>query len=83
MCTFILLTDPDTYAEGRLKLLSQQRVEKSVLENEIDSENTNELIKLRTEIAIQTENELRNVSDGLKNKMGGDGKLELSSLETV
>ncbi|XP_053407084.1 trichohyalin-like isoform X2 [Mercenaria mercenaria] len=68
--------DPITYADGRLKLLSQQRVERSNLENEVDTENTNELIKLRSEIAVQTEGELRGVADHLKMKISQDDNAE-------
>lgn len=69
------------YADGRLKLLSQQRVERATLESEIDSENMNELTNLRNEIAIQTENELRAIGDNFRTTLD-DSKLELAYFHT-
>lgn len=65
------------YAEGRLKFLSKQRDERNNLENELDSQHTEELTKLRSEISVQTENELRGVSDNLKLKLPTDGEMFL------
>ncbi|XP_052251546.1 trichohyalin-like isoform X1 [Dreissena polymorpha] len=72
--------DPVTYADGRLKLLSQQRVEKANLENEIDNENIEQLAKLRSEIATQTESDLRNVNTHLLEKLDGNDRAKVDQL---
>ncbi|XP_052773636.1 trichohyalin-like isoform X2 [Mya arenaria] len=72
--------DPLTYADGRLKLLSQQRVERNNLENEIDTSNTQELTKMRSEMCTQTEQELRHVADHLKEKLDPDHQSQLDQL---
>lgn len=48
-------------------------MERNNLDNEIDNENTDELLKLRSEIAVQTEAELREVSENLRMKTQQDG----------
>jgi hypothetical protein len=63
--------------------LSQQRVERANLENEIDTENTGELTKLRSEIAIQTEGELRGVAENLKTRINQDGEKTLKYFKIV
>lgn len=62
-----------TYVDGRLKLLSQQRVERAKLDNEIDTENMNELSTLRNSMAVQTEDELRIIGNNLRSSLDGDG----------
>ena len=61
------------YADGKLKLLSQQRGERSQLENQIDTEHTNELSKLRNEIQTQTEAELKGVESNIQTRLPQDG----------
>ena len=56
---FIEISDPVAYASGRLKLVSQQRQERSTLENEVDIEHTNELTKLSAPVLLNLFNELR------------------------
>lgn len=64
--------DPIVYAGKKLQLLSQQRVECSTLENEIDIENANELTQLRGKITTQTEADLRNVIGSMHAKIAND-----------
>jgi len=72
----IMFADPMAYADGRLKLVSQQRVERSDLENEIDTDNAQQLAKLRGEMATQTEEELRKVSSQLAVKIDSKNYVE-------
>ncbi|KAL3864064.1 hypothetical protein ACJMK2_005770 [Sinanodonta woodiana] len=71
--------DPLFYAEERLKILSQQRVEKNNIENELDEEHAQELMILRKEIETQTEDELKKAETRLREKLPNDEK----TLESV
>ena len=74
LCSLFLLLDPNAYADGRLKLLSQQRVERATLDSEMDTENLNQLSEIRKTIALQTETDLRAIGSNLRSSMTGDGK---------
>ena len=73
MTVHCIFSDPVAYASGRLKLISQQRQERSALENKIDVEHTDELTKLRNEVASQTEFELKTLETNLKAKLPPSG----------
>ncbi|KAK3595846.1 hypothetical protein CHS0354_014668 [Potamilus streckersoni] len=66
--------DPLFYAEERLKILSQQRIEKNNIENELDEEHAQELTTLRKEIETQTEDELKKAETRLREKLPSDEK---------
>ena len=72
------LSDPVAYASGKLKLQSKQRQEKGALENEIDVDNTQELTKLRNEIASQTEFELKQLENKFRDRLPSGGGYYLS-----
>ena len=55
---YIFISDPISQLEEKQQLISHQRAEQAEIENEIDSENTSELVQLRGEIKLKIKEEL-------------------------
>jgi hypothetical protein len=62
------------FADGRLKLMSQHRIEMNSLETEIDADHAKELIKLRNDISEQATMGLKDAETQLTGKLKDKGR---------
>ena len=69
-----LVSDPISQLEEKQQLISHQRAEHAEIENEIDTENAEELKELRGEIMVKTKEELVQEKQSIVERLKQNGE---------